>query len=188
MISARRLALAAAVAAALLGSGCIHNEDEVANGVVSGERPVAMEGSQDFLGGKLAVRVTLARGMGRGVKRSKDQGKSYNAFVRSDGSTEIGSTVPPVTLHLLVTNRDSVSVKVHLIDFNSDLGNFAIDPDTLALDPGATGEPTTMVSNLGVTSDEIPFTVTLKVGSVRESRTVVVRNLRADSAGPSPAQ
>jgi hypothetical protein len=186
LFNKRNLAIAATLigAVALSGPGCIHSEDEVAAAVVAGEKPVAMAGSDTFFSGKLSVQVTLARGLGKGLRKNNDAGKSYSAFAHSSGATEIGNTVPPVTLHLIVTNLDSKAVTVQLLDFNSDLGDFAIDPDTLTIDPGASGEPTTMVSNLGVSSDEIPFTVTLKLGGVKETHVVKVRSL-AVTASPA---
>jgi hypothetical protein len=178
--------LAISVALAFLLAGCVHREDEVAQAIVTGERPVAMEGHEPFYAGRIDVKVTLSRGLGRGIRKDRDAGSgTYSAFKHSDGMTEVGNTVPPVTLHLLLTNHDTQPLTVRLLDFVSDLGNFALDPDTLTIAPGETVEPTKMVSNLGVNSDEIPFTVTLKLGSERETRIVKVRNLSIPgAAGP----
>jgi hypothetical protein len=169
------LALAlCAVGAGLLAaaSGCSHTAtDEITSAVVAGERPVAMEGTSAFFGGKVAVKVTLSRGIGHGLKHSAKEREDYTT---SEGRVFAGNPVPPVTLHLILTNTSADPVTVQLIDFNSDLGNFVIDPDVLTIAPGQSAEPTPMVSNLGVSSDEIPFTVTLKYGAARESRTVPV--------------
>jgi hypothetical protein len=74
-----------------------------------------------------------------------------------------------------------------MLDFDSDMGNFAIDPEMLALKPGETGEPTPMVSQLGVTADAMDFKVTLKLGTVRESKTFSVKIIAPDPAlAPAP--
>jgi hypothetical protein len=160
-------------------------QDELTKGVVAGERPVAMEGSDSFYSGKVGVKVTLSRGIGGGLKKGRgDKGQTYSAYAENSDRMLIGSPLPPVTLHLIVTNSGADAVTVKLVDFDSDLGNFALDPDTLTIAPGQSAEPTTMVSSLGVTSDEIPFKVTLKVGAAKETRMIKVRNIRVDSSAP----
>ncbi len=89
----------------------------------------------------------------------------------------IGSPLPPVTLHLRVENLSEKKLAVEIDDFSSDLGNFAVQPGTLVLEPFKASEPDPMISQLGVTSDEIPVRVTLKMGGVKETRTVLVRSL-----------
>ena len=51
----------------------------------------------------------------------------------------IGSPLPPVTLHLILTNTGAEAVTVEMIDFISDLGNFALDPDKLRSPAGRSG-------------------------------------------------
>jgi hypothetical protein len=163
----------AALGSALLlaSGGCVHlGPDELTAGVVSGEKPFAMEGSEAFFGGTVDARVTVGRGVGRGIGKGKGERRD---FADSDGRSFVGSPLPPVTLHLVITNRSAGPLTVSLIDFNSDLGNFALDPDTLTIAPGESAEPTAMVSELGVTADSIPFKVTLKIPGQRESKTVV---------------
>ena len=178
------LPLAGAALALALG-GCMEKAtDELTNAVVTGERPVAMEGSDVFLGGRVVAKVTLGRGIGRGLKRGKgDRDSTYHDYTDVGGKTLVGSPLPPVTIHLILTNPGSEAVKVTVLDFSSDLGNFAVDPDTLALGPGQSGEPTPMVSQLGVNSDEMPFKVALRIGKEREARTFMVRVLPAQPAG-----
>jgi hypothetical protein len=184
----RRLGLAWATlgAAVLLAAGgCIHQgPDELTAGVVSGEKPFAMAGSEDYFAGAVTAKVTVGRGVGRGI--SKGHGERHD-FAESDGRSFVGSPLPPVTLHLIITNHSPVPLTVVLVDFNSDLGNFALDPDTLTIAPGQSAEPTPMVSELGVTADSIPFKVTLKVPGKRESKTVVVRVVAMPDA-PPPAK
>lgn len=169
------------VALLLAAGGCVHQSpDEMTAGIVSGEKPVAMEGSEPFFAGTVVAKVTVGRGVGRGIAKGHGDRRD---FADSDGRTFIGNPIPPVTLHLILTNTGPAPVTVSLIDFNSDLGNFALDPDTLTLAPGQTAEPTAMVSELGVTADAIAFKVTLKVPGKRETKTVVARVI-----APPPAK
>jgi hypothetical protein len=188
----RRLTLALAAATLALGplgSGCMHDgNDEMTKAVVSGEKAVAMEGNDTFFGGVLAVKVTLSRGIGRGLRKSKEKGDyTYDNYAHNDNKQMLGSPLPPVTLHLILTNKSAGPVTIKLIDFNSDMGNFAIDPETLTIAPGETAEPTPMVSELGVNSDMIPFKVTLSYGAAKESRTIPV-SITADAGTAVPAK
>jgi hypothetical protein len=181
------LAAAAVLAMALAGAGCMHGDnDEMTNAVVSGEKPVAMEGHDLFFDGKVAVTVTLSRGIGRGLRKSKDRGDyTYQKYADNESKQMLGSPLPPVTLHLILANRAPNSVTITMIDFDSDMGNFAIDPDTLTIGPGQTAEPTPMVSDLGVSADAMPFKVTLKYGIARETRSFPVAIIAADAAAPA---
>jgi hypothetical protein len=169
----------AGAALALALAGCMERaNDEMTNAIVSGEKSVAMEGSDVFLGGRVAVRVTLGRGIGHGMKRGKgEQDATYRDYTDTLGKTLVGSPLPPVTIHLILSNPGTEAVTVTVLDFASDLGDFAVDPDTLTIAPGQTGEPTAMVSHLGVSSDEMPFKVTLRVGKEKDTRTFLVKAL-----------
>jgi hypothetical protein len=173
-----RLALAlGGLGAGLLGlaAGCAHEaRDEITQAVVSGEKPVAMVGTSAYFGGRLSVKVTLSRGIGRGLRHAD---KERDAYTTNDGRAFAGTPVPPVTLHLILTNASAGPMTIRLIDFNSDMGNFAIDPDSLTIAAGATMEPTAMVSNLGVNEDTIPFTVTLAYGATKETKVVPVTSI-----------
>jgi hypothetical protein len=172
---------AAALAALFLG-GCVdRGDDEMTKGVVSGERPVAMEGSAPFFGGKVIAKVTVSRGVGKGLKPGGKHGggdkTTYDEYANSSGKQTLGSPLPPVTLHLILTNTGAEEISVRMIDFTSELGNFVVDPETVKIPPGQTAEPTPMVSQLGVNADELPFTVRLELANAKEERTVMVRNL-----------
>ena len=47
----------------------------------------------------------------------------------------VGSPMPPVTLHLKIENLSGETLSVEVVDFDSDLGNFAVHPSMLALAP-----------------------------------------------------
>jgi hypothetical protein len=186
---ANRLSRTVALALAglsLLAAGCMHdNDDEMTSAVVSGEKSVSMEGNDAFFGGKVGVKVTLSRGIGHGLhKGGHDKDYTYQKYTSNESKQMLGSPLPPVTLHLILTNRGTDPVTVSMIDFDSEMGNFAVEPDTLTLAPGQSGEPTPMVSDLGVSSDTIMFKVTLKYGATRESRTFPV-GIVAPAATPS---
>ena len=52
--------------------------------------------------------------------------------------------------------------------------------------PGQTAEPDPMISQLGVSSDEIPFKVVLKAAGVKEAQTLAVRDVpKAETAKPA---
>jgi hypothetical protein len=180
---------AAALAVALSGTGCMHgNSDEMTNAVVSGEKPVAMAGTDTFFGGIVGVKITLSRGIGHGLHKGKDKGDyTYEKYANNDNKQMLGSPLPPVTLHLILTNKGPNPVTVSMVDFDSDMGNFAIDPDTLTIAPGQSAEPTPMVSELGVSSDVLPFKVTLKYGAAKESRTIQVGLIPNDADAAAPA-
>ena len=207
------LSIFSCVALLALAAGCEHPmEDELTKAVVQGEHQVAMEGHAEFFSGSVGVKVTVSRGIGRGYHREKatmlgggskfdssasslseddkaaeaKSKEAYDSYTKAD--KYIGTPLPPVTLHLFVTNKGAAPVTVKLVDFDSELGNFAIDPDTLTLAPGATGEPTAMVSQLGVSADDIPFRVTLKIGTGRETQKVSVKNLLDASGKPKAAR
>ena len=66
-----------------------------------------------------------------------------------------GSPMPPVTLRVLFENKSAEPVELEVTEVNSDLGNFAVRPPKLKLAPGEKGLLEPMISQLGVTSDEI---------------------------------
>jgi hypothetical protein len=190
---------AALIAWAFMGSGCITKRpnDELTKAVVSGEKQVAMEGTGSFFAGRILAKVTVSRGIGRGFGDTgrhggpaspsfQDERQAQRDYEDSDYKIALGARLPPVTLHLILTNPGSVPLTVGIDDFESDLGNFAIEPDTLTIPAGLTGEPTPMVSQLGVTSDQIEFKVTLVVAKTYETHTIVVTSLlKADGTPKS---
>ena len=104
------------------------------------------------------------------------------AYIRAKSA--VGSPMPPVTLHLKIENKAKQMASVDVLDFESDLGNFAVHPELLSMAPDQIAEPDPMVSQLGVTSDEIPVKVSLKSDGKTETQTVLVRNLLTNQAPP----
>jgi hypothetical protein len=178
----------AAFALAMSSCSSPRPPDELARAVAIGERPVAMAGSSPFFDGTLKAEVTISRGIGRGtdaLKHGGDRAKilSLEGMDKEEAAAyiitknDIGSPLPPVTMRLKLSNLQRATVSVEIRDFNSDLGNFAVVPGILTVEPGQSSEPDPMISQLGVTSDEIPVKVTLRMGAVTESKTILVKAL-----------
>jgi hypothetical protein len=89
--------------------------------------------------------------------------------------------MPPVTLRVAFENKGTAPVEIEVTEVNSDLGNFAVRPSKLTIAPGESGVLEPMVSQLGVTSDEIPLKLALRSGGKKEQQVVVVKNIIAQS-------
>jgi hypothetical protein len=199
MVLSFRLHLAALGLAALLaGAGCNAHRppDELATAVAMGEKPVSMSGDSTFFGGKLHVTATVSQGIGKGgVHGGKGSGRRVETTdtsgMNADEATAyfraknaVGSPMPPVTLRLRIENTGGTTESVEVVDFDSDLGNFAVHPSVLAMAPAQIAEPDPMISQLGVTSDSIPVKVTLRMDGAKETQTIIVKSL----LGPKLAQ
>jgi hypothetical protein len=192
---------AVAAALALTVAGCQNrSNDELTKAVVSGEKQVAMAGSGQFFGGLISASVTIRRGIGHGMKgggggghqyiggggdtkRQEDERATYREYADTDTKVIQGAPLPPVTLHLILTNAGQFPLSVTIDDFESELGNFAVDPEVLVIAPGATAEPEPMVSELGVSSANIPVKVTLIVSKQKETQVIMVK----DVLDPTPS-
>lgn len=162
-----------------------------------GERPVAMQGQTTYFDGVVAATVTVSRGVGKGAPAGgKHHGggggpppdiadmdsDSQVAYLRARGA--LGSPLPPVTVRLKLENKGKAIINVDVVEMNSDLGNFAVDPELLSLAPGQFAEPYPMISQLGITSDVIPVKVTLRMGGRTESQTIPVKNVKVSADAP----
>jgi hypothetical protein len=199
-VSSTAFASAVALAWVLAGSGCeSHNPtDQLGQAVAVGERPVAMEGNVLFFGGDVSATATVSRGIGKGTFKAGSGKKGAGphsempdvsgmdndeatAYYRARAA--VGSPMPPVTLHLKLKNLTAKPLSIEIVDFDSDLGNFAVKPSILKLEAGVEMEPEPMISQMGVTSDDIPVRVTLKSGGKKETQFVHVKSLMQ----PAPA-
>ena len=91
---------------------------------------------------------------------------------------------PPVQLRLRLTNHGATPVEVQVIDFNSTLGDFVVQPETIAIKPGESVEADPMVSRLGVAGGDIPLTIKLHIAGRTEEQ---VLTLHAVPEPPPPA-
>ena len=85
--------------------------------------------------------------------------------------------MPPVTLRVAFENKTTEPMDIQITEVNSELGNFAVRPDKLTLAPGQAGKLDPMISQLGVTSDEIPLKVEVRQAGKKESKILLVKNL-----------
>lgn len=92
-----------------------------------------------------------------------------------------GSPMPPVTLRVQLKNTGTEPIEVEVTEVNSDLGNFAVRPPKLTIAPGEVGTLEPMVSQLGVTSDEIPLKLAVRSGGKKEAQVVTVKSVIKDS-------
>jgi len=197
---------AAGLALALAVSGCVNrSNDELTKAVVSGEKQIAMAGTGQFFGGMLTATVTIRRGIGHGLpkggggghqsesgggdtKRQEEERSTYRDYADTDTKVIQGTPLPPVTLHLVLTNSGQSTLSVTIDDFESELGNFVVDPEVLEIPPGATVEPSPMVSELGVSSASIPVKVSLIVSRQKETQVIAVNDAVDQTPPASPGK
>jgi hypothetical protein len=94
------------------------------------------------------------------------------------------SPLPPINLWLQLTSTASNPLNVGIVDFKSDLGSFAVQPEQVTLTSGQSVEAEPMISRLGVTSLNIPVTVTLRLNGKTETQVLTLKPV--DSAANSP--
>jgi len=204
----------AMVALVLTGCSTPQPPDLMAEAAASGEKPVAMKGESGFFDGKLTAMVTISRGFGpgnlaghKGKKKYDESNKPIMAevdpFTGSEDNSEeaqekmyeemmrrerwrraAGSPMPPVTLRIKLENHGHEPVEVEILEVNSDLGNFAVRPAKLSLAAGKSDQPNPMISQLGVTSDEIPVKVGLRLGGKKETHTIMVKSVFTGKKSP----
>jgi hypothetical protein len=114
-------------------------------------------------------------GYGDSEEEQKEAMQDYIRQARARRAA--GSPMPPVTLKVAFQNRGTEPLEIEVLDVNSDLGNFAVRPPKLTIAPGASGSLDPMVSQLGVTSDEIPLKLSLRTGGKKEQQVLVIKNV-----------
>ncbi len=114
-------------------------------------------------------------GFGDSEEEQKEAMKEYYRLALARRAQ--GSPMPPVTLRVLFENRGTEPLEIEVTDVNSELGNFAVRPPKLTIAPGEKGALEPMISQLGVTSDEIPLKVSVRLGGKKETQTILVRNI-----------
>lgn len=175
------------------------------------DMPVAMKGDATFMSGTIHVYATVARGFARGKSAGplppkkkgffshdtdafsenysfdygdseEEQKEAIKSYMRQAMARRAaGSPMPPVTLRIVLENTGAQEIEVAPTEANSDLGNFAVRPQKVVIAAGQKNILDPMISQLGVTSDEIPLTVTLKVAGKSETQVILVKNIIAPS-------
>ena len=114
-------------------------------------------------------------GFGDSEEEQKEAMKEYYRMALARRAQ--GSPMPPVTLRVAFENRGTAPMELEITEVNSELGNFAVRPDKLKLAPGEKGVLDPMISQLGVTSDEIPLKVSVRLQGKKETQVILVKNI-----------
>jgi hypothetical protein len=96
----------------------------------------------------------------------------------------LGGGGRPVMIHLRFTNRTDAKLDLYIADFTSPLGNFAVRPEKLTLEPGQSLETEPMTSQLAGSFTEAMATLVLRAGGKSETKTLA---LKPAPAPPPPS-
>ncbi len=151
--------------------------------------PPPLAGSTLFYGGGLECRIEVA--FGRGPHRPGDDDDDEPAGrvpghgrPRPRTSTDDDATPPPslgapegppTTIYVRFTNRGKERIEFEVMDFASQFGNFALQPDKLALAPGQRADAEPMSSQILNTSGDVAVKISLRAAGAKETRDVVLR-------------
>jgi len=102
------------------------------------------------------------------------------------GSSIHESTMPPVALRLRLTNNSKETIEVEFILCKSELGDFAVRPEKLALATGQSAEPDPMTSRLGLTSDELILRVSLRLAGKVEQKDLTLKVITQNEPSSGP--
>jgi hypothetical protein len=204
----RSLSLALIGASALFLTGCTSQRVADEASIAEAKRIMipTMGAETGFFNDQLLVEANLGRGFRpRMVKPGWKSRGGENAFATTIYSDEAAreiaeeeeegmfiprmrnSTLPPVALRLRVHNLTTAPLEVEFIECKSYLGNFAVRPEKITIAAGESGQPDPMVSLLGVSGQEIPVTITLRLGDKRETHTVILVPIKAAAPTESSA-
>lgn len=111
-------------------------------------------------------------GMGGGPGRPTQGGEGGEDRMGPRPAVGQRQSGPPVLIHLRFTNHGPEPVELHIADFLSPLGNFVVQPATLAIAPGATVAAEPLTSSLARQTAGGDITLKLRVGDHTETRTV----------------
>lgn len=149
--------------------------------------PIAKRGTQEWDMNRRNIKKDEDAAFTQVYSLSEDASEEQQKEVMEDyirqakARRAAGSPMPPVTLRVQLENRGTEPMDVEVTEVNSDLGNFAVRPPKLTLAPGAKGTLDPMVSQLGVTSQEIPLKLAVRVAGKKELQVVTVKNVITDS-------
>lgn len=121
------------------------------------------------------ITEVYSTGFGDSEEEQKEAMKEYIRMAMARRAQ--GSPMPPVTLRVQFENRGTAPIDIEVTDVNSELGNFAVRPPKLTIAPGEKGSLEPMISQLGVTSDEIPLKVSVRLGGKKETQVITVKNI-----------
>jgi hypothetical protein len=93
---------------------------------------------------------------------------------------------PGVQLRLRLTNHRDAPIVVEVLDFNSDLGDFVVQPARITVQAGESVEADPMVSRLGVSADEVPLTVKLRMEGRSDQQILSLKIVIEGTSGMAP--
>lgn len=154
--------------------------DSMGGGMASG---IQMGGSSDEKESRRAAKNGTYQGNeGMGSINQKVDEESPGERRRREAE------MPGALMRLRLENTSPATVVVEIKDVNSDLGNFAVRPDTVTLNPGQTVETEPMLSKLGVESYTLPVTIVLRAAGKTEARTLTLHIVNPQPTAPTPDQ
>jgi len=129
-------------------------------------------------------------GRGGGHRHGGGGGGSQSGGYNDSGSQIRPANLQAVSFHMRLVNHAPYPVEVEVTDFNSDLGDFVVEPEKMTLEPNESAEAEPMTSRLGVTSDAIPLTISVRYKGQapthqKEKQVLVLKAAPAASA-PNP--
>lgn len=98
----------------------------------------------------------------------------------------LGGGGRPVMIHLRFTNRTGTPVTLFINDFVSPLGNFAVRPEKLTLEPGQSLETEPMTSQLAGAYTEATATLALRAGGKSEKKALTLKQVAAEAGKSEP--
>ena len=148
-------------------------------------------GSTGGDGGRGGSRGGMHMGGGGGRRGGHGGGRGGGGGEAGEGGSA-GTQAPPIhainqapiVLRLRLTNHGAAPAAIAVIDFDSSLGDFAVQPESITVNPGDAVEAEPMVSRLGVTTTEIPVTVKLRTGDRTEQQVITLHVV--PTAAPAP--
>ncbi len=181
--------------------------------------PTPMAGHESFFAGQILAEISVgteglpqvgpgegggSRGGGMGRRGGGGGGGRLNIAGGGGGiSGDIGGGIPmgggggmgrPVMIHLRFTNQGPGTVTLTIDDFVSPLGNFAVRPEKLVLEPGQSLATEPMTSQLAGEFSETNATLVLRVGPKAEKKTFTLHAVKlpdqekAKDEVPAPAK
>lgn len=100
-----------------------------------------------------------------------------------------GAMGRPVMIHLRFTNQGQATVTLRIDDFVSPLGNFAVRPEKLVLEPGQSLETEPMTSQLAGAFSETDVILALRIGDQAERKTFRLKAVAVPKeAEPKPKE
>jgi len=117
-------------------------------------------------------------GGGGGGRNGPDSSPSIADTIEQDQISNIRRAAanggPAVMIHLRFTNTGATHADLLVTDFLSELGNFVVQPDHVALEPGQTVEVDPMTSRLAGEVAQAEITLTLRLEGHSEKKVITL--------------